>query len=855
MINNKNLLAALFFILSASFLCAQVKIIEAPPENYSVFDSVFFDQSSKRVAIPFNTDWKVYEAETPESAVNVVVPSVFEGTTEMVYEKTFSLTDQQIIEYKHKLNFLGINYSTEILLNEVVIYKHPGGTIPFNVELNKDLLIFGGKNKLVVKIGHALDSESTIPVNQRFLFPRNLGGIFRPVYLSLIPENGIRNFVHSISLNEKNDRAAVTFNSEVTFSFFDDSLSGSDKSRSFVKTYLFSPNGSIIDSSDYLVNSSGDVEKSFVIQNPLLWSPKTPAIYKVVQKLFRNDILYDELIRDFAIYKLLPDDNGYRLNNNVFHFKGTAYFFNKPESGNLLTLKQIEDDFIKIKELGFNSIRFPKSVPHPYALKVCEKLGLFAFIEVPINSIPDEFASSESFEIRAVGFLKNMIEYYADFKSVVAIGLGASYIGTSVSQLDFVNKLGRLVKDQSSLFTYASFVNLPEKELHNVDLIGLEIFADETEEFKHKIESGFNYNAQNKIFISEATYPTFKRSTNGYLNKFSFEGQAKFFEDIIEISENTGISGFFLNSFFDFSGDFASLFSGYSKNNIYHIGILDSSGNPGRLSYKVIKSHLNDGERTTIPIGSKKDDSPILFILVGVLLSIIVALLINSKRKFREDATRALVRPYNFFADIRDHRILSGIHSTILMLCLSGSFSLLLTTILTYLQSNILLDKILLSFGWVWLSETVSYLAWHPVESLLYLFLLSVSLFLIHSIVIKAASFFIKTKILFTSVFFTVVWAFLPLALLLPLEIVLHRILAAEIANLYIYGFILLFVFWLTQRMLKGIYVIFDVRASAVYFYSFLLFLVVFGGFLLYFQLSESTIYYIINSIKQYTVL
>jgi len=855
MINYKNLLAALFFILSASFLCAQVKLIEAPPENYSLMDSIFFDQSSKRVLIPFNTEWKAYEAESFESAVNVVVPSVFRGTSEMVYEKTFSLSDREIIENKLELNFLGINYSTEILLNEVVIYKHPGGTIPFKIELNKDLLIFGGKNKLVVKIGHELDSESTIPIKQRFLFPQNLGGIFRPVYLNLIPENGIRNFVHSVSLNEKNDRATININSEVTFSFFDDSLSISDRSRYFVRTYLFAPNGNVIDSSVNQIASPGSVEKSFVLQNPLLWSPRTPAIYKVVQRFFRNGVLYDELARDFTIYRFLPDENGYRLNDEVFRFEGTAYYFNKPESGNLLTLKQIEDDLIKIKELGFNSIRFAKGVPHPYALRLCDKLGFFAFIELPINSIPDEFASNESFEIRAKGFLKNMIDYFADFKAVLAIGLGGSYIATSESQLDFINKLGRLAKEQSSLMTYASFVNLPEKELPNVDLIGLEIFADETEEFKSKIESGLNYNAQNRIFISEATYPTFKQSTNGYLNKFSFEGQAKFIEDIFQYTDDSGISGFFINSFFDFGGDFASLFSGYSKNNIYHIGILDSSGNPGRLAYKVIKSHLSKGERTTIPIGSKKDDSPILFILVGVFLSVIVALLINSKRKFREDATRALVRPYNFFADIRDHRILSGIHSTILMLCLSGSFSLLLTTILTYLQSNILLDKILLSFGWVWLSKTVSYLAWHPVESLLYLFILSVSLFLIHSFVIKAASFFIKTKILFTSVFFTVVWAFLPLALLLPFEIVLHRILEAEIANLYIYGFILLFIFWLIQRMLKGIYVIFDVRAATVYFYSFILFLVVFGGFLLYFQLSESTIYYLINSIKQYTVL
>lgn len=855
MINKKNLIATLFFILLTSILSAQVKITEAPPENYSQIDSVFFQQTIKRNVIPFNSGWKIYDPENPESAVSAVVPSVFSGATEMVYEKTFSLTNQQIVENRLILNFLGINYSAEILLNEVIIYKHPGGTIPFSIEINKDLLIFGGSNKLVIKIGHELDSDATIPTNQRFLFPKNQGGIFRPVFLNLFPENGIRNITYNISLSDKNDKATISLSSEVIFSFADDSLSRSNQSTNIVKSYIYSPDESIIDSSVNQLASPGLIERNFVISNPLLWSPKTPGLYKVVQKFFRNGVLQDEIKREIAIFRFSQDEKGFRLNDDVFSFKGTTYYFNKPESGNLLTLQQIENDLIKIKELGFNSVRFAKSVPHPFALRLCEKVGLFAFIELPLNSVPDEFASSESFRIRAKSFLNSFIDFYSNFQIVKAIGIGGSYIATSQAQLDLVSELGGIVKEKTNMLSYSSFLNLPENDIAAIDLIGLEIYASETDDFKSKINAGLNYIDKSKIFFSETTYPTFKRSTNGYLNKFSFEGQAKFFEDVIEYSESSGIGGFFINSFYDFNGDFASLFSGYSHNNTYNIGILDSSGNPGRLSYKVIKSHLNNGERITIPIGSKKDDSPILFILTGVLLSILMALLINSKRKFREDASRALIRPYNFFADIRDHRILSGIHSTILMLCLSGSFSLLLTTILTYLQNNFLLDKIVLSFGWIWLSETISYLAWHPVESLIYMFLLSVSLFLFHSFIIKAASFFIKTKILFTSVFFTVVWAFLPLALLLPLEIILHRILSAEIANLYIYGFIVLFIFWLIQRMLKGIYVIFDVRAGVVYFYSILLFIFVFGGILLYFQLSQSTIYYIINSIKQYTVL
>jgi hypothetical protein len=52
--------------------------------------------------------------------------------------------------------------------------------------------------------------------------------------------------------------------------------------------------------------------------------------------------------------------------------------------------------------------------------------------------------------------------------------------------------------------------------------------------------------------------------------------------------------------------------------------------------------------------------------------------------------------------------------------------------------------------------------------------------------------------------------------------------------------------------LLKGIYVIFDVRPFLVYLYSFLILIIFFGGIILKYQLSSSTLYYILNVLKQY---
>jgi beta-galactosidase len=306
---------------------------------------------------------------------------------------------------------------------------------------------------------------------------------------------------------------------------------------------------------------------------------------------------------------------------------------------------------------------------------------------------------------------------------------------------------------------------------------------------------------------------------------------------------------------FDYKGDFASLFTSYDGNNLYKIGILNDTRKADRITYKLLESRLKGGEKVTIPLGSKKDTSPVLFIILGVLLSVFMALLINSKRKFREDATRALLRPYNFFADIRDLRIFSGIHTIILMLVISATFSLLLSILLFHWKNNLLADKVILAFNCPNLSKAIGYLAWHPRQAFVILFGFSIGLIFLHTAVLKFGSFFVKTRVLVSNVFYTVVWAFMPITLLLPLELILHRLLAAQIANLYIFGFMLLFIFWLLQRMLKGVYVIFDVRGIYVYAVSFLFLIFVVGGIMAYFQLADSTIYYIINAFKQYQLL
>jgi hypothetical protein len=256
----------------------------------------------------------------------------------------------------------------------------------------------------------------------------------------------------------------------------------------------------------------------------------------------------------------------------------------------------------------------------------------------------------------------------------------------------------------------------------------------------------------------------------------------------------------------------------------------------------------------TIPIGSKKDDSPMVFIVVGLLLALLMGVLVNSGKKFREDASRALLRPYNFFADVRDQRIMSAFHTSFLGVIVAFVSALILGNLLYYLKENVVFERVLLSFGSQTIIKAADYLSWHPFTSIIWLLLAGITFLVILTLVIKIASLFVRTRVYMSSIYFTVIWSFLPMVLLIPVGIILYRVLVLDIVNVYIYIVLALVVMWILYRLMKGIYVIFDARPASVYFYSIIILLVFFIVVLFYFEVENSTIQYLLFTFKQFNL-
>ncbi len=841
----------LFLLLFASQLIfGQIVFKELPRYQMKLSEEEFFDISQTRKIIPLNGIWQVYSANDKEKKrVIVGVPSLFEGDAELVFEKEFSLSIDEINSGRMRLVFLGLNYSADISLNNVIIYRHTGGEVPFHLDLPRDILTSTDKNLLSVQLYYKLDSENTIPVKQRFLFPQNFGGIFRDVYIHLTPNISVSDYQIKSKFTPANNSAQVSINAKIENRAFRTTRNTIPVSTNFnLKASLISPAGTLItfpeSTFDLPFNKDKSISQTITVNNPLLWSPALPNSYTAVIELWRGGELIDKTTQPLSIYSLQAEPDSLIFNGENFSIRGVTFIPSYEDFGSMTSYEQMEKDIAVIKETGFNAVRFSKDVPHPYLLALCQRYGLLAFIELPLNAIPANISQEPNFIARSRNYLSNFISAYKKY-NVAAVGVGGGFLPEIQNHQLMISSLASQVKSDMDVLTYAAFSKFDLYEIESLDLYGLEIINSILHDDFILIDRLQNDFGRGRIFISEAAYVVNAGHTNGYVNDFSYEAQAKYFEDLIDFSADKKMSGFFINSMFDYRGDFTSIISGYNPERLYNIGVMGEDRSANRLGYSVIYSKLNNTEKVTIPIGSKRDDAPMVFIIFGLALALVIGILVNSGKKFREDASRALLRPYNFFADIRDQRIMSGYHSTILGLVIACIAGLLIGNVLFHLKTNILFEKLLLAFGSPNLLLVFSYLSWHPVLSLVWITDAIIILMLLLTLLIRAASFFVRTRVYISSVFFTVIWSFLPLVLLIPVGIVLYRLLQADVANMYIYLFLLLTFFWCFYRLLKGIYVIFDANLGGVYFYSFLFIVLAAGGILLYYEMINSVISYL----------
>jgi hypothetical protein len=225
-----------------------------------------------------------------------------------------------------------------------------------------------------------------------------------------------------------------------------------------------------------------------------------------------------------------------------------------------------------------------------------------------------------------------------------------------------------------------------------------------------------------------------------------------------------------------------------------------------------------------------------LFYTFGFLL--VLFLLMNLDRRFREYIGRSLFRPFNFFADIRDRRLIPNFQTTLLALVIAGAIALALASLVLGFGSGRVFHKLLLPQGLrLWLNERGS-----EFGALLVLFTTVTFLSILFLTVgIRFSAMFVRGRYYASDAFNVSVWSLLPWCFLLGYDLILPRMdtdHTTATLSLVLIG--VLFI-WSYIRLLKGMGVLFDVYPTRMYVYGVAFLAVLFLA--TYFYLEQSDVF------------
>lgn len=831
---------------------AEYRFLENGTPLHRGEDTGFLAETSTRIALDLSGAWEYAVEGGPSGTVNI--PAAYDFVGKVSFRRKVRITAEQLDRYDFHIVMFGANYSTEVLVNGEFITNHAGGYTSFTAPIRRNILQVGEENVVQVITDNTLDARETLPLRSLVWSWRNYGGITRDVFLLGTP----RTYIQDVDMGSvvTGDAASARVQAAVTvdggegvegpagsgplaFSFeLFDKISGVSVGKSAPAAVLRSGNRWSAASSE------------LVLSPPKLWSPESPELYVVKCRLTAGtgaDLqVVDEYILTWGISTVAEKDGDLLLNGKRIVLRGVIWQEDHPAWGSALTHEARERDIALIKTLGANAVRFAGRPPHPYMLNLCDRYGLLALQEIPLADAPARVLEREEFRELAAGTLREMVLRDRNHASMLAWGLGDRFESSSTGARGFVEALARQARalDARPLY-YGARLTGGEACADIVDFLLVTPPVGDAKEFKAGLQAWHERQPGKPLIVGRLGAEVQPGNRNGYSDPLSAEAQARFFIQRFDALRSLEHDGAFVWTFNDWKGDRPAL-TVNSGDPWMHTPGLVSADREKRLSFEAVRSVYRAEKFVALPIGNYTPSAPIIFVLAGLVVLIGVAYLYNASRRFRESLNRSLMNSYNFFADVRDQRVVSMIHSALLALIVSAAAAIVLTSILHHFRGSWVLDNLLsyllVSDG---LKELVIGLIRSPLLSILYLTVfIFVKLTVVAGVMLLLSPLF-KVRIYPYHAYAITTWSTPPLLALVPLGMILFRLLETPlyvVPALVLVGVLLV---WVLLRFLKGLSIIFDAPAPQVYVVGVVGLLAVVGLAYLYYDYTQSTSVYL----------
>lgn len=263
--------------------------------------------------------------------------------------------------------FEGSMTDTKVMINGKIAGPiHQGAFYRFKYDVT-DLIKFGAKNLLEVTVDKMSANKSVNEAERESDF-WVFGGIFRPVYLEIVPNT----YIDRMAINAKADGS---FQVDV----FTNNTKSSDKIEAQIKTLDGKNFGK-----PFTVNAGKDsVRFGTKVSSPKLWSAEFPNRYQVVISLKNGNKIIHSVKQKFGFRTVeLRKEDGFYVNGKKVILKGTNRHSFWPESGRTTSHKIDLMDANLMKEMNNNAVRMSHYPPDQDFLDICDSVGLYVLDEL-----------------------------------------------------------------------------------------------------------------------------------------------------------------------------------------------------------------------------------------------------------------------------------------------------------------------------------------------------------------------------------------------------------------------------------------------------------------------------------------
>ena len=268
------------------------------------------------------------------------------------------------------LYFEGVYNRSEVFVNGHSAGQRPNGYVSFMYDVTQ--YVEAGKPAVIaVRVDHSRSADSRWYTGS---------GVYRNVWLITagpvhIAQWGV--FYRTKSANK--DKAILTVETDVE--------NGSNlKSDLIVVQQLLDANGNEVAKTSKKITlpekTNGKVTSDLNVSKPLLWSIKTPNLYRLKTTVIQNGKTIDETITIAGIRTFTFDpDRGFALNGEWIKMKGVCMHHDAGVLGSAVPREVWKRRLLNLKEIGCNAVRMSHNPQAPDVYELCDEAGLLVMDE------------------------------------------------------------------------------------------------------------------------------------------------------------------------------------------------------------------------------------------------------------------------------------------------------------------------------------------------------------------------------------------------------------------------------------------------------------------------------------------